>query len=174
MGVHRKYVGDPFTDVPLHARAVPTDRLHRWAVKGECLCGCETVTKITKQGLHSYFVSGHSTRVVMPQDYMTTDQFARSRRKSVLSHERHNVNCLIIGTLIKDYLKENDRTIVGLAKEIGCSTTWLGDIVRGQKRVIRRRSAVRLLRAIKEPVPEALLKPVLRPVPATGKTETRR
>lgn len=172
MGKYRKYTGDPFVDVPLHADRVPTDRLERWARKGECLCGCETVTNY-RHGHHSYFVSGHGTRVYNHVVNMPTDDVARMRKKIRDNYQLGSVNCLIIGTLIKDYLQANDKSAAQFAREIGCSVTWLRLVIKGEKGYIRRPSAVRLLRAINEPVPEALLKPALRSAAAIGRPTPR-
>lgn len=36
---------------------------------------------------------------------------------------KHSVNCLNIGDLIKQKLRESDHTVVWFAKELGCSRT---------------------------------------------------
>lgn len=169
--VIRKYTGDPFVDLPKHANAVSTERLERWAAKGECLCGCEIVTK-NRHGLHSYFMVGHSTRVYNNFEHMPKDEFDRMRKRIVVTYRLNNVNCLIIGTLVKDYLEANKMSAAQLAREIGCSVTWLRLIINNKKGYIRRQSAVRLLKAIKEPVPLALLIRAPRSAAAIGRKGT--
>jgi hypothetical protein len=152
-----KRTGNPLADIPYLVSLVTEEQLERWHQKGECLCGCGQVTRINRDGWHSYFTHGHNKRVVDPSHFYTSVQRQRLSQATRAGIERNCVNSLILCDLVRDYCEKNNVTITDLAKKVGCNRSWLADVVnRTKKKTIRRQSAVRILKAIGEPVPPSL------------------
>lgn len=151
---------------------IPQENIDAWEKHRVCLCGCGIAlglrsadTAWGKKGEPSFFKPGHDRRIYdVTLKYKLAWRHSETTRKRMsIANLKYTVESRVIGDLAKEYRIAHGLTQRGAAREWGVDRGILSRIESGSLPRIKKNTAIKILTAIGEPIPEHLLVTKIQP-----------